>query len=55
MTNFVVAAIVVVVATIERRAWFGIYLARVQSQIPNVCVLVDFLSLVLGQAAAVQL
>lgn len=53
-TYLIVAAIVIVVAAIQRGARFRIDFARVQSQEPYVRVFLNLLPLVLRQSAAVQ-
>lgn len=54
MAYLVVAAVVVVVAAVEHRARLGVDLARVQSQVPDLCVLFNLLLLVVGHAVAVE-
>lgn len=50
----IVAAVIIVVAAIQRGARFRVDLARIEAEKPDLRILLDLLSLVLRQTAAVQ-
>lgn len=54
MYHLVVAAIVIVVAAVQHRACFGVNLARVQAEIPDLRVLFNLLLFIVRHAVPVQ-